>query len=144
MFYVEKLGKLRDMFENILLHVPKSIKKIYNRLEVHKDFLFIDDINQSSSVFLYFFKGFFIKTDQGNVKDYIGRTHDGLYLCTACGKTEKFHSNLRAHVEHSHYSPGYACAKCGKSFSINRSCQKHQKSCNVLKDIPHGIFSDLK
>ena len=29
--YVEKLGKLKGMFENILLHVPKSIKKIYNK-----------------------------------------------------------------------------------------------------------------
>ena len=54
---------------------------------------------------------------------------DGLYLCKACGKTEKSHSNMRYHVESRHYTPGYSCENCGKEFKMILQCQRHQKVC---------------
>ena len=77
---------------------------------------------------LLYFKGFFGNLDQ-QVKNYFGPKIDGLYQCKACGRAEKFHSNLRYHVELKHYSPGYSCQNCGKTFQVNQNCTKHQKLC---------------
>ena len=63
------------------------------------------------------------------MRDYFGRTNEGLFICKACGKTQRSYSNMRHHVESKHYSPGYTCQTCRKTFQVNQVCNKHQKIC---------------
>ena len=60
---------------------------------------------------------------------YGGRMADGLYHCKVCGFFERNNSNMRAHVESKHYSPGYPCPICGKIFKIHASKNLHYKTC---------------
>jgi len=51
------------------------------------------------------------------------------YKCAVCDNTFKFSSNLRAHIESKHYSPGYKCAVCCKDFKIRKVYTQHLKKC---------------
>ena len=86
---------------------------------------------KSSSIFIVFLKGFSNNENQ-EVKDFFGRTPDGLYLCKVCGKTEKFHTNMKNHIEYHHYSPGYSCALCGKTWKVERHVRKHFATCSKI------------
>jgi len=68
------------------------------------------------------------------IKQYFGKSPEGLYRCNACGQVQKHQSNLRAHVESKHYSPGYPCPSCGRVFKLRNSCRQHQKNC-MLKHL---------
>ena len=82
-----------------------------------------------SQGFLVFFKGFDNFADRKEeVKDYFGRSADGMYQCKACGKKEKHNSNLKSHVEAHHYSPGYSCQICGRNFQLYKACKRHEKN----------------
>ena len=66
--------------------------------------------------------------DEG-VRSYFGKTADGSLMCTACNFVNKYTNNMRSHVESKHYSPGYKCQFCGRSFQIMKSCRFHEKKC---------------
>ena len=63
------------------------------------------------------------------MKEYFGKVQGGAYVCKACGKSERSHSNLRCHVESQHYSPGYSCENCGKGFKMYQTYTRHTKKC---------------
>ena len=65
------------------------------------------------------------------VKSYFYRSADGLYRCKSCNKTEKYRPNMRYHVESKHYSPGYSCHICGKTFQTYGSVKRHEKICQL-------------
>ena len=65
------------------------------------------------------------------MRDFFGKNPEGLYICKACGITQRSYSNMRQHVESRHYSPGYSCQTCGETFQINQTCNKHQKKCGL-------------
>ena len=90
------------------------------------------DLKPDSKGFLIFFKGFDnLANRKEEVKDYFGRSAEGFYQCKSCGKTEKYHSNLRSHVESKHYSPGYSCPICGTTFRTNQAVKKHERNCQT-------------
>ena len=60
------------------------------------------------------------------LKEYFGRDN-GTHFCLACGHVCQTSSNLRAHVESKHYSPGYNCRFCEKSFRLRNSRAAHEK-----------------
>ena len=47
--------------------------------------------------------------------------------CAACSQTFTCPSNVRAHVESKHYSPGYYCPICGGKFKIRNTFVAHLK-----------------
>ena len=52
---------------------------------------------------------------------------DGKFYCKTCGFVEKHTSNMRAHIESKHYSPGYNCPHCGRIFKISNTLRRHLK-----------------
>ena len=64
------------------------------------------------------------------ISEFITKTGEGIWLCRACGFTEKRKSNIQSHVEKNHYSPWYTCKNnCGRNFKLRNSCYKHEKTC---------------
>lgn len=64
------------------------------------------------------------------ISEFFNKTREGLWLCRACGFTEKHKSNIQTHVESKHYSPWYPCrSNCGKSFKLRNSRCQHEKAC---------------
>ena len=64
------------------------------------------------------------------ISEFFNKTSEGLWLCRACGFTEKHKSNIQTHVESKHYSPWYPCrSNCGKSFKLRNSRCQHEKAC---------------
>ena len=64
------------------------------------------------------------------ISEFFNKTRDGIWLCRACGFTEKYKSNIQTHVESKHYSPWYPCrSNCGKSFKLRNSRCQHEKAC---------------
>ena len=59
-------------------------------------------------------------------KEFIGKM-DGKFYCRTCGFSEKHSSNLKAHIESKHYSPGYSCPHCGREFKIENTLRRHLK-----------------
>ena len=59
-------------------------------------------------------------------KDFIGKM-DGKFYCRTCGFSEKHSSNLKAHIESKHYSPGYSCPHCQREFKIENTLRRHLK-----------------
>lgn len=55
-----------------------------------------------------------------------------LWQCGACGVTHVHSSNLRAHIEAHHYSPGYTCAICERTMTTRNAYKGHMK-------IKHGL-----
>jgi len=64
------------------------------------------------------------------ISEFFNKTREGLWLCRACGFTEKHKSNIQTHVESKHYSPWYPCrSNCGNSFKLRNSRCQHEKAC---------------
>jgi len=64
------------------------------------------------------------------IRAYFGlRNSIGMHSCRGCEFVCKYTSNLRAHVESKHYSPGYLCRRCGQYFKIKNSHFAHEKTC---------------
>ena len=63
----------------------------------------------------------------------ITERRDGVWICTNCGKTDKFRSNLRRHAE-SHLE-GYLhqCPECPKTFSTRSNIKIHMLNHTNLK-----------
>ena len=54
---------------------------------------------------------------------------EGGYECAACGQPSGCpSSNVRAHVESKHYSPGYYCPICDGKFKIRNTFVAHLKT----------------
>ena len=62
------------------------------------------------------------------------------YQCTACDSMFTFSSNLRAHVESKHYSPGYNCSICSRDFKIRKVYTQHLKKCGAVVSWPRGLL----
>ena len=69
--------------------------------------------------------------DQG-VKNYMVKIGQSQWKCAACGVFYNVTSNLRAHIESKHYSPGYKCPYCGLMLKTRNGCKHHI-------DNKHGI-----
>ena len=78
--------------------------------------------------------GFFAISDPDQILSElmvkIGPNHFKCAGCQADGF--KFSSNLRAHIEAKHYSPGYTCSLCQKLFKIRKAYTQHLKRCRSL------------
>ena len=55
------------------------------------------------------------------------------WKCAACGVFYNVNSNLRAHIESKHYSPGYKCPYCGLMLKTRNGIKHHI-------DNKHGII----
>merc|ERR1711971_129867 len=56
------------------------------------------------------------------------RQSDGKFYCKACELFSTKNSNWTAmqyHIESQHYSPGYSCPRCSRSFKLYTSFRKH-------------------
>ena len=56
------------------------------------------------------------------------RQSDGKFYCKACELFSTKNSNWTAmqyHIESQHYSPGYSCPRCNRSFKLYTSFRKH-------------------
>ena len=56
------------------------------------------------------------------------RQSDGKFYCKACDLFSTKNSNwtsMQYHIESQHYSPGYSCPRCYRSFKLYRSFRKH-------------------
>ena len=67
------------------------------------------------------------------VKNYMVKTGHSQWKCAACGVFYNVSSNLRAHIESKHYSPGYKCPYCGLSLKTRNGMKHHI-------DNKHGII----
>ena len=54
---------------------------------------------------------------------------DNVWQCGACndGVAYTSSSNLRAHIESRHYSPGYSCEICNKTMKTRNGYKNHMK-----------------
>ena len=68
-------------------------------------------------------------------KDFIGKM-DGKFYCRTCGFSEKHSSNLKAHIESKHYSPGYSCPHCQREFKIENTLRRHLKLQKCFASAP--------
>ena len=67
--------------------------------------------------------------DNEELAKYVLKIDPKMFKCAACGMASPFSSNIRAHVESQHYSPGYTCEFCSKMFKIRKSYNIHMKKC---------------
>jgi len=72
----------------------------------------------------------------GELEKYMVKLGHKSYKCSACDSTFSFSSNLRAHVESKHYSPGYTCSYCNKEFKIRKVYTQHLRKCGVVLTWP--------
>ena len=72
----------------------------------------------------------------GELEKYMVKLGHKSYKCSACDSTFSFSSNLRAHVESKHYSPGYTCTYCNKEFKIRKVYTQHLRKCGVVLTWP--------
>ena len=67
------------------------------------------------------------------IVEYFGRSEQGLHMCLDCGWTSDNTGNLRSHVESKHFSPGYKCRFCAKSFKLRNTRGQHEKRICKLR-----------
>ena len=68
-----------------------------------------------------------------HVRPYFGpRSQEGLYICNACGSTQRSHSNMTNHVESKHLSLTLKCILC---HGISKTCLV--VSCHVMSKTCH-------
>ena len=84
----------------------------------------------------------------GELEKYMVKLGHKSYKCSACDSTFSFSSNLRAHVESKHYSPGYTCSYCNKEFKIRKVYTQHLRKCGVVLTWPqiqegHSTFGQM-
>ena len=78
---------------------------------------------------------FFVISDPDQLlSEFIIRISPREFKCAGCQMGDfKFLSNLRAHIEAKHYSPGYKCPHCNKVFRIRKSYTQHLNLRKCLK-----------
>ena len=77
-----------------------------------------------------FFKHFFhlIAVLDDHVRSFFGpRSQEGLYVCNACGSTQRSHSNMTNHVESKHLSLSLKCILCHGISKTRRTFGAHLK-----------------
>ena len=68
------------------------------------------------------------------IRSYMVKVKPRFYRCKLCKNLDfACTSNLKAHIESRHYSPGYTCEKCSKLFNIRIVAVKHSKTCGSDK-----------
>lgn len=76
-----------------------------------------------------------------HVRPYFGpRSQEGLYICNACGSTQRSHSNMTNHVESKHLSLTLKCILCHGISKTRRTFGAHLKYHH--KD--QTLFSGMK
>lgn len=92
----------------------------------------------SSYFIIGYFEGFWAHVSEEVAAYFVKPTLDspGLYTCISCGKKEKSKTNIVTHVEYHHYSPGYDCRFCGKSWRVKNTLRRHLKNCKIVKTGP--------
>ena len=63
-----------------------------------------------------------------------------IHKCIVCPQFDfSCSANLRAHVELHHYTPGYRCNACGKTFKKSKDATAHVKNCQKYYPIIDGM-----
>ena len=69
---------------------------------------------------------------EDRVRAYITKGgYAGKFKCIECPHLDfACSANVRAHVEYHHFSPGYTCKNCNKTYKVRTVLVKHLKKCN--------------
>ena len=68
-----------------------------------------------------------------SVEDFITKDEWGNFVCTDCRLETVKHHDMVRHIETRHFSPGYGCSLCGKSFKTKRYLRSHVNSTHHKK-----------
>lgn len=64
----------------------------------------------------------------------IGENEEGCHICNHCHKIFKSLSELRKHIDNTHFTPGnFVCEKCDRSFNTEFSLEIHTSTHNTSK-----------
>ena len=70
------------------------------------------------------YRHFLGKIDEGVLR-YMRKLSGKQHQCVACEAIYTVTSNLRAHIETKHYSPGYQCEECAQVFKTRNGYHHH-------------------
>ena len=68
-----------------------------------------------------------------DVRDFLQHISRGTYKCTQCDHPPNNLANVKSHVESKHFSPGYQCRFCGRTYAIEKTAKSHMKACQYLQ-----------
>lgn len=68
-----------------------------------------------------------------SVASFIVKDKLGNFVCTHCKMETAKHHDMVRHVETRHFSPGYGCSLCEKSFKTKRYLRSHITSAHHRK-----------
>ena len=96
-------------------------------------YLVYKNLERSKKLKLYFFA---ISDPDQILSEFMVKIGPNAFKCAGCQADGfKFSSNLRAHIEAKHYSPGYTCSMCRKVFRIRKAYTQHLKKCRTLHQL---------